>query len=133
MQQEATFKHRVTSSLERQQCLEVAVEALRERFTAAGYPVPAEIRFPIGWPKRAASCGAIGECWLPTASSDRHAELFISPVLSEGARILDVLARELVHAVTPGAKHGKAFRQCALAIGLTGPMRSTIAPSGLRR
>ena len=127
------FKHRVaetavTPSLERQQWLEQASGALRGRFAAAGYSVPEKIRVSIGWPKRSASCGAIGECWATEASSDRHAELFISPQLTEGARILDVLAHELVHAtVGTSAGHGKVFKQCALRIGLRGPMRSTSA------
>jgi hypothetical protein len=119
---------RVTPSLERQQWLELAVEALREKFASAGYSVPEKIRVSIGWPKRAASCGAIGECWSVKASSDRHAELFISPQLTDGARIVDVLAHELVHAtVGTDAGHGKLFKQCALKIGLVGPMRATTA------
>jgi hypothetical protein len=118
----------ITSSLQRQQWLEAAVEALRIRFADAGYSIPEKVRVAIGWPKRAASCGAIGECWAVEASSDQHAELFISPQLTEGARILDVLAHELVHAtVGPEAGHGKPFKQCALRIGLRGPMRSTTA------
>ena len=113
----------ITSSFARQQWLEAAVEVLRARFTDAGY-----VRVSIGWPKRAASCGAIGECWATEASSDRHAELFISPELTDGARIAHVLAHELVHAtVGPEAGHGKTFKQCALKIGLVGPMRSTTA------
>jgi hypothetical protein len=130
---EATFIQRATSSLERQRWLELAVEALRERFAAAGYVIPTEIRFAIGWPKRAASCGAIGECWPTEKSSDRHAELFVSPELTEGLRILDVLAHELVHAtVGVGAGHLKPFRECALKIGLQGPMRSTTAGPDFR-
>jgi hypothetical protein len=130
------FKHRrgggdgveVTPSLERQQWIEHAVEALRTKFAEAGYTIPQEIRVSIGWPKRAASCGAIGECWSTAASSDSHAELFVSPALTEGARILDVLAHELVHAtVGTGAGHRKPFKQCALKIGLRGPMRATTA------
>jgi hypothetical protein len=50
------------------------------------------------------------------------------PELTEGARILDVLAHELVHAtVGVAAGHMKPFKQCALKIGLCGPMRSTTA------
>src|SRR5262245_57856890 len=125
------FKQRptaVTPSLERQQWLEYAVEALRGRFREAWYTIPQKVRVSIGWPKRSAVCGAIGECWYPEASSDQHAELFISPQLTDGARILDVLAHELVHAtVGSGAGHGKLFKQCALKIGLQGPMRATTA------
>jgi hypothetical protein len=133
-QRDALFKQcaaiSVTPSLERQHWLERAVEALRVRFYGVGYTIPQKIRVSIGWPKRAASCGHIGECWSAAASSDKHAELFISPELMEGLRILDVLAHELVHATTPGDGHGKLFKQCALAIGLQGPMRSTTAGPG---
>jgi len=39
-----------------------------------------------------------------------------------------VLAHELDHAtVGTAVGHGKAFKQCALAIGLVGPMRATTA------
>jgi SprT-like family len=117
-----------TPSLERQQWLELAVDALRTKFADAGYTIPGKIRVSIGWPKRAASCGAIGECWATEASSDRHSELFVSPELTEGGRILDVLAHELTHAtVGTAAGHKKPFKQCALKIGLRGPMRSTTA------
>ena len=52
----------------------------------------------------------------------------MSPELKESARILDVLAHELVHAtVGTAAGHSKPFRDCALKIGLVGPMRSTTA------
>lgn len=123
------FKHaepvRVTPSLERQQWLEAAVEALRMKFADAGYRVPEKVRISIGWPKRAASCGAIGECWAVEASSDSHYELFISPELTEAARILGVLGHEMAHAtVGTAAGHRKPFKQCALAIGLQGPMRA---------
>ena len=124
------FKHaepvRITPSLERQQWLEAAVEALRTKFADAGYCVPEKVRVSIGWPKRAASCGAIGECWATEASSDAHNELFISPELTEAARILGVLGHEMAHAtVGTAAGHKKPFKRCALAIGLQGPMRAT--------
>jgi SprT-like family len=117
-----------TSSELRQRWLERAAEGLRLRFADAGYAVPQKVRVSIGWPKRAATCGAVGECWATEASSDQHAELFISPQLTEGARIIDVLAHELVHAtVGTEAGHGKLFKRCALAVGLQGPMRTTTA------
>jgi hypothetical protein len=122
-----TFKQRA-DSMQRQQWLEQCVAALRDKFAANNYAVPEHVRVSIGWPKRSASCGAIGECWSTAASSDHHNELFISPELTDGAVIVSVLAHEVVHAtVGVDAGHGKAFRHCALAIGLQGPMRSTSA------
>lgn len=118
----------VAPSLERQQWLELGVEALRKKFADAGYTVPSKVRVSIGWPKRAASCAAIGECWSTEASSDLHNELFVSPELMDGARIIPVLTHEMVHAtVGVAAGHLKPFKQCALKIGLQGPMRSTTA------
>ena len=121
-------EYRLTPSLERQAWLECAIAELRARFTTAGYDIPRKIRVSIGWPKHAGTCGVVGECWSVEASSDRHAELFISPALMVGADILHILAHELVHAtVGTAAGHGKLFKQCAIKIGLAGPMRATIA------
>jgi hypothetical protein len=115
-------------SLRRQEWLEAAVEALRDRFAIAGYDVPQQVRVTIGWPKKAAVCGRVGECWSTEASSDRYAEMFISPELTRGPYIVEVLAHELIHAtVGTDAGHGPLFKRCALAIGLRGPMRSTSA------
>jgi hypothetical protein len=125
---EHEHEHVTTPSLERHQWVELAAAALRQRFTDAGYTVPVKVRVSIGWPKRAASCGAVGECWSPEASSDNHAELFVSPVMTDGLGIVHVLAHELVHAtVGTSAGHGRAFKQCALRVGLVGPMRATTA------
>jgi hypothetical protein len=86
----------------------------------------------LGWPKRAGVCGAIGECWAPTASSDEYFEVFISPAIESGVEIVATLAHELVHAsVGLAAGHGKLFKRCAHAIGLTGTMRATVIGVGL--
>ena len=115
----------ITPSLERQQWLEQAVEALRTKFAEAGYTIPQKIGLSIGWPKRAASCGAIGECWSTEASSDKRAELFISPELTDNVRIIGVLTHELDHAtVGTEAGHGKLFKRCALRGRLTRPNAS---------
>src|SRR5262245_59126292 len=123
------MKKKLTPSFERHQWLEAVVEALRTKFKDAGYTVPQKIRVSIGWPKRGGGCGKrIGECWSLDASSDKHAEVFISPELNDGARIADVLAHELGHATVGNkAGHGKEFKSCALAIGLTGKMTQTVA------
>jgi hypothetical protein len=118
----------LTPSFKRQDWLDRVVEALRTKFNAAGYSIPDKIRFAIGWPKSSAGCAASGECWSPKASSDEHSEIFISPELTNGAAIIAILAHELVHAaVGVEAGHKGLFKQCALKVGLVGPMRATTA------
>lgn len=120
-----------TSSFARQQWLEGAVLALRAEFEKLGHTVPTATRISVGWPRGA--CGGngsttIGQCWYAHASTDGHNEIFISPSLRDGARILDVIAHELVHAIAGAtAGHGKAFKQIAVKIGLTGKMTATVA------
>jgi len=120
---------KATPSLARQQWLEKATLACRKLFTAKGYTVPANVRVSIGWPKGGRK--RIGECWGDGSSSDKHHELFISPEITHarnGARVLDVLAHELAHAVVGTREgHGKVFKRCALAIGLAGKMKATVA------
>lgn len=95
--------------------------------------VPAAVqpfRVSVGWPRGARGKGshAIGQCWHAACSADKTREIFISPELQDAARVLDVLAHELLHAaLPPEAKHGAAFRKLALHIGLEGRMTATTA------
>jgi hypothetical protein len=52
-------------SFKRQAWLECAVAALRAKFAELGYAIPYQTRVSIGWPKRAASCGAVGSAGRP--------------------------------------------------------------------
>jgi len=117
----------LSPSARRQAWLEAATAALRKRFAAAGYTVPDAVRVSVGFPKGShGRAKAIGQCWGVQASADKHAEIFISPELSSGPRIMGVLAHELAHAtVGVEAGHKGAFKQCAQAIGLDGPMTAT--------
>ena len=117
----------MASSIERQQWLENGVQALREHFAGAGYTIPDNVRVSIGFPHGRGGKGkAIGQCWDSVASTDKHHEIFVSPILAISSRVLGVLAHELVHAtVGVSAGHKGAFKQCALAIGLEGKMTAT--------
>jgi len=120
----------------REAWLNAGIAALRPHFGQAGYTVPDNVRVTCGWPSKGALARKnrrIGECWSDTASDGKVFEIFISPALADPSRVLDILTHELVH-TTVGllAKHGKLFKRCALAVGLEGKMRATVAGPALR-
>ena len=64
-----------------------------------------------------------GECWHPESSADKHFEIFIRADIADPLQVLGILTHELIHTLLPPeAKHGKAFRDIALRIGLEGKM-----------
>jgi len=85
----------------------------------------------VGWPKGARG-KAIGQCWLGGVDGER-AHLFLSPVLEDGCRVLDVLLHEIVHDLV-GNVHGhkKPFGRLARACGLEGRLTATVAGEDLR-
>jgi hypothetical protein len=111
--------------------LQNACELLRSDFEAISYPLPASVRVSIGFPSKSALARQkqrIGECWDASATIDNTAQIFITPLLDDSVRILDVLVHELVHAaVGAKCKHRGAFVKAATAIGLTGKMTATVA------
>lgn len=121
----------VSPSMLRHEWLERALHALRPLFEEKGFAIPATIRVSIGWPKgaRGGKAETIGQCWDHGNSSDKHYELFISPVLGNkehGVKIIGTLVHELVHSVVGlKAAHGAKFKACATALGLEGKMTAT--------
>lgn len=114
----------------REQWLNHAAELLRPRIEEQGVTLP-KVRVSVGWPKGSRggkSVHAIGQCWCKSASADETHEIFVSPELDDPARVLDVLAHELVHAACGiSAGHGPDFKRVAEGIGLTGRMTATVA------
>jgi hypothetical protein len=116
----------------REQWLERATEILGEKlFKQAGYTLP-KVRVSVGFPGGGSARKRIGEHWHPKASNDGISQIFISPIKDDSIQVLDILVHELVHAIHPDAGHGKLFKQCAVAVGLTGQMRTTDAGPELR-
>ena len=78
-----------------------------------------------------------GQCFKKSAHENNINQIIISPAYSGSTikgtlRILDILAHEIVHSIDDCVSgHGKAFKDCATAIGLIGPMRSTEASDEL--
>ena len=121
-------------TITREQWLNLALDQLRPLFKSkAGAEIPQDARVSIGFPKGGSARKSIGECWPRARSTDKVNEIFISPVVSEPARMLDILAHEAVHAVDDCASgHGQAFKRVAVAIGLTGKMTATVAGEELK-
>ncbi|AZF93782.1 hypothetical protein HOU70_gp49 [Arthrobacter phage Liebe] len=88
----------------------------------------------VGWPGGNGRKNAvIGQCWATSASADQVAQLFVSPVLDDAVRVLDVLTHELVHAVDDcKSGHKGAFAKIAKSLGLTGKMTATVAGDELK-
>jgi hypothetical protein len=119
----------------REAWLHRAVDHLRSDFLAQGIPLPVAVQVSIGFPSVGALARRtrrVGECWPAEASRDGVHQVFVSPLLAEPMPVLAVLVHELVHAaVGTRARHGPPFRRLALALGLRGPMRNTVAGSEL--
>lgn len=97
----------------------------------SGLPLP-PVKVSVGWPGGRSTASVIGQCWHKSAAKDGHAHIFISPVLDDAPRVLDVLAHELVHAFDENTSgHKGRFAQWAKALGLTGKMTATVASEDL--
>lgn len=106
----------------REEWLSYVTEQSRPIFKAAGYPVPKQVRFSIGFTSSGARGNRIGECWQSIASADKHAEIFIKPTESKPDVVGGILWHELVHAATPGHGHKGDFRKACNALGFEGKM-----------
>jgi hypothetical protein len=118
----------------REAWLQAAVEEMTPHFKIHEYSVP-PVRVSCGWPAIGGLGKRIGECWDGSVSSDKKAQIFISPILvreDEPYGVLPVLVHEVVHAVVGvKEKHNKVFGKCARAVGLEGKLTATVASTGL--
>ncbi|MDT8915806.1 hypothetical protein [Amycolatopsis sp. PS_44_ISF1] len=114
----------------REMWLHKAIEALRPRFEEVGMPLPEKIHVSVGFggAARAENKFILAVCWATEASADKANHIFISPVLDDTARILDVLIHELIHAADNcKSGHKGPFAEAATRLGLTGKMTATVA------
>src|SRR6059058_2054220 len=125
------------SSQNRESWLHVVAEKLAPRFASAGFPLKSGYRVSVGFPSTRALSRrnqAVGQCFPTQVTADGSGMLFISPVLNESTRVIDVLAHELVHhTVGCEAGHKGAFAQCAKGIGLEGKMTATVASDAFKQ
>lgn len=115
----------------REEWLHAAIAQIKPLFKAAGADLP-KVQVSVGWPYKKTT-KTIGQCWSTKTSEGEVNHLYISPVLGDPVRVLDVLIHELVHAVDNVENgHGPAFRRLALRVGLAGPMKATHAGEELK-
>ena len=119
----------------REQWLREAVDQMGEVLTEiTGRALP-KVRVSVGWPGgRGDRSSVIGQCWHKSQASDDHFHIFISPTQDDAARVLDILAHELIHAYDENASgHKGTFKTWAQAFGLAGKMTATVAGEELAR
>lgn len=107
-----------------------AVEKLKPVFKRQGFDVP-KVQVSCGFTSSGKNRHA-GECWSKMATNAAINEIYISPKYDDAIQVMDILVHELVHAVDNCQhKHGKEFKEIALAVGLEGKMRSASAGATL--
>lgn len=112
----------------REQWLARLAVGMSPKFKSVGAPLPEKLRVTLSlMPKRK----AIGVCFDPSNSADGTTEVMVRIDRFDPVDVAAILAHELVHAAVGCAEgHGRAFKRVALAIGLEGKMRATIAGPG---
>jgi len=113
----------------REEWLKAAVDELRPVFQSVEFPLPGKIRVTCGFPSSRARANHrhIGEHWSPSASSDGHHEILISPVVDDPLKVFSTLVHELCHAATDGHGHDSVFTKCARSLWLEGKPTATFA------
>ena len=118
--------------MNREEWLSTLIEKLRPLYEAVGVPIPEKIRVSCGFPSRNALGGKsrrMAECWMIESTEDAINQIFVTPLISEGAKVAGILAHELVHSALPtGTGHKGAFIKSCKKIGLTDGSPKTAMP-----
>lgn len=118
-------------AINREHWLGRAVAELRPMFSEASLPLVDLIHVSVGFPSRGATSAkrqTLGECWSGQRSADQAPQIFITPVLADPARVLDVLIHEMLHvAVGSEVGHKGPFKRGMPKLGLTGKPTATAA------
>lgn len=119
----------------REEWLNRATVHLTELFELNDLKVPIT-KISCGWPTKGAVSKrqrTLGQCFTKACSSAGVNEIFISPILSDSIRVLDVLTHELCHAVDNCVSaHGAGFKRMANCMGLEGKATATHAGDALK-
>lgn len=116
-------------TLTREQWLQAAVSLLRSEYIKRDVTIP-PVQVSCSWPGGGDSQKRIGECWARAASQANINEVFISPKIEDSARVISILAHELVHAVDDCRNgHKAAFVALGHKMGLEGKPTQMALPA----
>lgn len=120
----------MTDELLPQKWLQDATELLRPEFLKHKFELPEKIRVSCGFPSSGglARQKTLGQCWDAECAQDGVHQIYISPLISDNLRVLDILVHELGHTLfTPDVEHKLPFKKFCKEIGLEGPATTTLA------
>lgn len=120
----------------REAWLTEAGEAIGSLLADLGHEVP-KYRVSVGWPSKGGTSTkkrVVGQCWVPEASEDGVAQIYISPVKDNPVDVLAILVHEVIHAIFPtlDKPHTGPFVETAKAVGLVKPWTATSPGDDLR-
>lgn len=116
----------------REAWLVAAIEGLRPMFAEAGFEIPA-VRISCSWPSKTIR-KTLGQCWSSKASTDGSRQMFITPRLADGFKVLEITVHELLHACLPDdAGHKAPFKRGMKKLDLVGKPTSTNAGEKLAK
>jgi len=124
-----TTATRKRAQVNREAWLTEVIRAIRPTFKRNGIDLPT-VRVSVGWPggKRNPKGTTVGQCWSAKSTTDGRAQIFVSPVIADGRRAIDILIHELCHAADHNENgHSKPFAAMATKLGLEGKPTETHA------
>lgn len=103
----------------REQWLVAAIDLITKKiFKPNNFEVPA-VRVSVGWPGgRGKKAGVQGQCFATGTTTDKTAQIFVSPAEASVPTVLAIVTHELVHAVDDcKSAHKSGFIKIAKEIG----------------
>ena len=111
---------------QREEWLNRATNLFRIHWATLGVKVPKDVQLSCGFPGGGSIHRRIGECWPRSRSTKKIIQVFISPVIDNPIRALDILGHELLHAVDDCASgHGRVFTKNSGRVGYSGGKHSS--------
>jgi hypothetical protein len=120
------MKTKTNINKQREDWLNRATALFTKHWATMAVVVPADVQLSCGFPGGGSVYRRIGECWPRARSEKKVNQIFISPVIAQPTRALDILGHELLHAVDDCASgHGQVFTKNSGRVGYSGGKHST--------